>query len=463
MLIRVPLAGRLEPTILAYHSHGSTQVTSASARIRVLRVYHRGRDRQHRARERALVEAGIDVTLVVPSAWPDAGAERCLSPEPFCVVDLPVARAGNVNRHLYVDGTAVRRLIEQTGPDVLDIHEEPFSRAAQQWLRAAGGELPVVMYAAQNVDKRYPLPFSRYERLARQRVAAFYPCSRQAASVLRGKGFAGAVEVLDLGYDDTVFRPGTQSLDSSEVVLALVGRLVPEKGVADAVRVLAGVHAVRPARLLLRGGGPEEVRARELAASLGVADRLDTGPWQTASELASTYRAAHVVLVPSYPTETWVEQFGRVIVEAQACGAVVAGYASGTIPEVAGDAGAIVPIGDVGQLGVCVTRLLSNVDEFASRREAGCQQAATRTWHAVAARQASLYAAAQGADRGCRALARSPSQRRTAARAEFGPTASTTSGERPFALPILRRGGLFADVLATVGDAAAEVASHLAR
>ena len=207
----------------------------------------------------------------------------------------------------------------------------------------------------------------------------------------------------------------------------------------------------------------KEVRARELAASLGVADRIDIGTWQAASELASTYRTAHVVLVPSYPTETWAEQFGRVIVEAQACGAVVAGYASGAIPEVAGEAGAIVPIGDVGQLGRCVADLLSDVDEFASRREAGCQQAATRTWHAVAARQASLYAAAQTADRRCRALARSPSQRRTAARAEFGPSASTTSGERPFALPILRRGGLFAHVLATVGDAAAEIASHLAR
>jgi glycosyltransferase involved in cell wall biosynthesis len=438
-------------------------MTSAPGPIRVLRVYHGGRDRQHRGRERALIETGVDVTLVVPKEWPDAGAEGSLSQEAFPIVEIPVRRAGNVNRHVYVDAAATRRLVDQTRPDVLDIHEEPFSAVAQQWLAAAGGEVPVVMYTAQNVDKRYPPPFSRYERVAHRRAAAFYPCSRQAASVLRGKGFTGAIDVLDLGYDDAVFQPGTQSLDSSEVVLALVGRLVPEKGVADAVRVLARVHAVRPARLILRGEGPEAALARDLASDLGVADRLDVGGWQGASELATTYRRAHVVLVPSYPTGTWTEQFGRVVVEGQACGAVVAGYASGAIAEVAGEAAVIVPTGDVAGLGDGVTRLLSDPLEFASRREAGWREAAGRTWRAVAARQASLYAAA------CRGvlepvrLPSSPRERRQVARAEFGPTAPTLVGNRPFALPILRSAGPVAGALATVGDAAAELVSRLQR
>ena len=86
------------------------------------------------------------------------------------------------------------------------------------------------MYTAQNVDKRFPPPFAQYEQAAHRRVAALYPCSAQAASVARGKGFAGRLEVLPLGYDDELFTPGTQSLDDEELVLALVGRLVPEKG-----------------------------------------------------------------------------------------------------------------------------------------------------------------------------------------------------------------------------------------
>jgi glycosyltransferase involved in cell wall biosynthesis len=296
-----------------------------TATIRVLRVCHGGRDRQHRARERALAAAGIDVTAIVPTAWPDAASERILSLEPFRVVEVSVRRAGDLNRHSPPGTKELQRMIDAVGPDVLDIHEEPFSVAAHHWLRAAPTELPVVMYSAQNVDKRYPPPFSRYERAAHRRVAAYYPCCRQVASVLRGKGFAGIIEVLPLGYDDALFRPGEQAVESEELSLMIVGRLVPEKGVQDAVLALAHVHKIRPARLSVIGEGPEKERARELAASLGVADRVEFIRWQAGPDLAASYRGAHLVLVPSRPTTRWVEQFGRVIVEAQASGAVVAG------------------------------------------------------------------------------------------------------------------------------------------
>jgi glycosyltransferase involved in cell wall biosynthesis len=375
-------------------------------------------------------------------------------------VELAVRGSGDVNRHAYVDGGSIRRLIDETHPDVLDIHEEPFSAVARQWLQAAPADLPVVMYSAQNVDKRYPPPFSRYERAASQRVAAFYPCSSQAASVLRGKGFAGSIEILPLGYDDAMFRPGAQSLDCHEVVLMFVGRLVREKGAADAVRTLAHLKTLRPARLVVCGEGPEKDRCLELAHSLGVGDRVELRPWQQGPELAAIYREAHVVLVPSRPTQTWVEQFGRVIVEAQASGAVVAGYASGSIPEVAGDAGVIVPVGDVEELAVAVGSVVSDSDEFASRRVAGQRQAANRTWEAVASRQLSLYHSVVAGDSVPAALPASPSARRAAACAEFGPTAATTAGTRPFAVPILRRGGAVANGFAKAVDAVAEMAAR---
>ena len=53
--------------------------------------------------------------------------------------------------------------------------------------------------------------------------------------------------------------------------------------------------------------------------------------WQSGSKMAASYRSMHVALIPSRATETWTQQFGRVIVEAQASGAVVAGYVRGSI------------------------------------------------------------------------------------------------------------------------------------
>ena len=435
--------------------------TRSRAEIRVLRVYHGGRDPRHRCRERALVDLGAEITLVVPNVWPDAGAELQLSTEPFRVIALPVRRGGDVNRHAYSDIRSLRRVLDETRPDVLDIHEEPVSVAAHQWLRAADGRVPVVMYSAQNVDKRYPPPFFLYERDAHAYVSAFYPCSRQAAAVLRGKGFAGAIEIVELGYEDACFRPGTQIAEASEIALALVGRLVPEKGVTDAVRTVARIHAERPARLVICGSGPEGAHALDLAAALGIADRVHLRPWQTQEALATTLRASHVLLVPSRASDTWVEQFGRVIVEAQACGAIVAGYATGAIPDVAGGGAVVVPSGDVAGLAAGIVRVLSDTAEFTVRREAGWRLAARRTWRAVAQLQLGLYRRVAGRPPMRHELPLSPRQRRTVARAEFGPTASTLRGLRPYALPVLRHGGAIAVTLATATDAMVELAASL--
>jgi glycosyltransferase involved in cell wall biosynthesis len=431
--------------------------------LRVLRVYHAGRDPAHRERERSLQASGVDVTLVVPSSWPEGGSEAVLSKEGFPIVELPVARSTDVNRHKYLRTDQLEALIQETEPDLLDIHEEPFSAAARQWLAAAPHDLPVVMYTAQNVDKRFPPPFAQYERAAHRRVAALSPCSAQAASVARGKGFDGLIDVLPLGYDATIFEPGTQSLEDEVIVLALFGRLVLEKGISDAVRILARLNAERPARLILVGNGPEESEARALAATLGVTDQLEIEPWQPAAGVAATYRKTHIVLVPSRPTETWVEQFGRVIVEAQASGAVVAGYASGSIPEVAGEAAALTGVGEVEELGAQIARIATHPADFARRRDQGIMLSKGRTWARVAERHAAVYETVVAGDQPRLKLPRSPKKRRAAARAEFGPTASTTAGPRPFALPFLRSGGAAPSAFAAILDAATELAARLRR
>jgi glycosyltransferase involved in cell wall biosynthesis len=409
---------------------------------RVLRVYHAGRDAGHRRRERALVAAGVDLTLVVPVEWPHAGSQRILSAEPFPVIELPVWRPGDVNRHEYADPASLRSLVETIRPDVVDIHEEPFSLVARQWLRAARG-LPVTMYTAQNLDKRFPPPFAHYERHALQTVSAIYPCSRQAASVIRGKGFRGTVRVLPLGYDDSIYRAGHQSPDDNVLVMGIVGRLVREKGIVDAVHVLAAVIARRPAVLQVIGEGPEAPAAQDLARRLGVGDSLRFSPWLPVEKVAEFYRSMHVLLIPSRATRTWVEQFGRVIPEAQASGAVVAGYASGAIGEVAGASGVLVPEGDIERLCTIVTELSEQPDAWNRWRREGLGFAQRCAWPDIARRQAALYR--EAAERGVAPIAslrptaaRTPAAARELARAEFGDVAEVPGSARPMALPVLR-------------------------
>lgn len=411
-------------------------------------MFHAGRDPVHRSRERALAAAGVDLTLILPSAWPEVDG---VTPEPFEVAQLPVRRAGDVNRHTYADRGALAAVVARVRPDLVDLQEEPFSSVVRQALSVVPAGVPVVTYTAQNLDKRWPPPFAQWETRAFQRLAGIYPCSRQAASVVRGKGYAGLVTPLPLGIDPAAFAPGEQSLDEPVLVLGLIGRLLPRKGVLDAVRVLAAVQRVRPARLLLVGRGPDEDPARVLAAELGVGDRLEVHPWLGAASLGASYRRMHVVLVPSTATRTWVEQFGRTVVEGRACGAVVVAYASGSLPEVVGDSGVLVAEGDAKALSSAVVTLVGDAPRWEQLRAAGLAGASELAWPELARRQLAFYDAAfTGA-------ARVPAGREAAVR-EFGEPALIRGGGRPFALPVLREDTALSRAAATgvdVGSAAA--------
>lgn len=138
----------------------------------------------------------------------------------------------------------------------------------------------------------------------------------------------------------------------------------------------------------------------------------------------------HVVLVPSQATTTWVEQFGRVTSEGWANGVVPVGYASGSIPEVVGDAGLMVTAGDTRSL-TEATRTATTEPLWTALRATGLAQASRLSWEAVALAQAGLYAEAAVP------TARNAVGRAAAGR-EWGPTASTSLSTRPLALPVLR-------------------------
>lgn len=402
--------------------------------MRVLRVYHGGRDPAHRARDRGLVAAGVELTTVVPRMWAEGGAQDVLTPETWPVLERAVLRSGDVNRHTYADPAAISDLIRAFRPDVLDLHEEPFAAVTRQWLQRAPAELPVVAYSAQNIDKRWPPPFAQWERRALARLAGVYPCSRQAASVLRGKGFNGLLRVLPLGLDDATLYAGEQRHDDPVWTLLLVGRLVPEKGVQEAVRLLARIREVKDCRLVVVGRGPEADRIPGLAAELGVADHVEVRPWVDAEGLAALYRTAHVALLPSRATRTWVEQFGRVITEGQASGAVVVGCASGSIPEVGAGLVPLAPEADVDALAARVRELVEDRELYERLRDGGLKRAAQISWTAVGAEQAAFYEQARAAPRSDQVVR----PQRARAVQEFGRPAEVAGGGRPFALPVLR-------------------------
>ncbi|MXZ30026.1 MAG: glycosyltransferase [Acidimicrobiia bacterium] len=148
---------------------------------------------------------------------------------------------------------------------------------------------------------------------------------------------ADRVQVVAPGVEHALFSPGDPEGARAalglggEPVLLFVGRVQPLKGLDLAVRTLSALSdRRRSARLLVVGGpsGPqgraELARARRLVAASGLGQRVLFVPPQPHHRLATYYRAADAVLVPSRS-----ETFGLVALEAAACGAPVVAAAVG--------------------------------------------------------------------------------------------------------------------------------------
>jgi glycosyltransferase involved in cell wall biosynthesis len=215
------------------------------------------------------------------------------------------------------------------------------------------------------------------------------------------------VTVIPCGFDKAEFWPIARpfarralGLDPKERILLNIGRLVPRKGIDNAIRALgrlARQHRIA-ARLLVVGGNsdlpcpvltPEIGRLRAIAGEEGVPDRvLFTG--RRSREFLKLYYSAADVFV----TTPWYEPFGITPLESMACGTPVAGADVGGIRYSVADGltGHLVPPKDPDRLAACLARMCADGDH---RKELG-RNAIDRvheqfTWSKVARSIGALY------------------------------------------------------------------------
>jgi glycosyltransferase involved in cell wall biosynthesis len=140
------------------------------------------------------------------------------------------------------------------------------------------------------------------------------------------------------------------------LAIGCVGRLVPRKGLDNLLQALALNRGV-PWHLTVVGDGPERERLERLASELRLAARIRWMGGVPAEQLTRLWSDLDVLVQPSRALRDWQESNAHVLVEAMAHEVAVLGTASGVIPETVGDAGVIVPAGDVAALAAELVRL----------------------------------------------------------------------------------------------------------
>ena len=329
---------------------------------RVLVLSHTYLQPAHRGKLRALAARGLEVTVAIPQRWRepwfgrpiDVAWERQGGLEVFPLPARGMGGKGEVANAKY-GGRALRALLRDRRPDLVQIEEEPNTFAARQVLGAARRlGIPVVLFTHQNVE----LDQGWWTHWKQRRML------RKLTGLVAGSNLAGTIVRRDAPNLPIAVIPQLGALAPHEpqhvphegLAIGCIGRLVPQKGLDTLLQALARQRGAKW-RLTIVGDGPERERLEALASDLRLAARVRWTGGLPAEQVANLWADLDVLVQPSLALTDWREANGQVLMEAMANEVVVLGTDSGVIPELIGDAGLVVPSGDTEALADAVEKL----------------------------------------------------------------------------------------------------------
>ena len=188
------------------------------------------------------------------------------------------------------------------------------------------------------------------------------------------------IHPIPLGVDQATFQPCAETPRATQRIITTASSDTPLKGLHILLDAYAQILKTNPDAELIVIGKLRNGQARKKLKSLELDQRVTFKSDLSRDELAHEFRSATVAVTPSL-----YEGFGLPAAEAMSCGTPVIVTDGGALPEVAGDAGIVVPKGDAAALATSISQLLDDPDAQ-KRVGAACLKRAKATfdWDAIA-------------------------------------------------------------------------------
>jgi glycosyltransferase involved in cell wall biosynthesis len=312
------------------------------------------------ARGKLKAIAGLDVPLAaaVPDRWVPAGLPHeqqtaWVDEARVRTVPIPI-RGGAGDQNPRWRASALRSLLTDFRPDVIQIEEEPWTRGAAMAARIARRlRVPYVVLARESLPRAYA-PLARYRRNrvlggAVGLIAVNQLAARLALRIRPNLPYRVAPQ-LGVRLPLTAER-----VPHTGLAIGFVARLVPEKGLDLLFR--ACVKLVGRWSLTVVGTGPAQEELEGLAERLGLAGRVTWLGALPRDGVDQVWPKLDCVVIPSRTTPRWIEATPRAALDAMARGVAVLATSAGALPEILGPAGILVPEEDVGALTEALQRL----------------------------------------------------------------------------------------------------------
>jgi glycosyltransferase involved in cell wall biosynthesis len=373
-------------------------------RVRILTIGHSYCIALNRALIREVAQdPEFEVTAVAPRFFHGDLRPVLVEPEPPGSAVRLVPLKTHCSRFVHIftyDHAALRALIQQSQFDLVHAWEEPYILAGYQIARVLKDSSARFCFrTAQSYIKRYPPPFNYIERAVLARSQGWIAGASLVYQAMLARGFPKEQgQILNLAVDLTEFRPlppevrcqVQQELNLKPPVIGFVGRLTKAKGLDVLMKAMEQVGGRSPWSLLLLGSGEYEDRVHAWAQRNAWSDRVKILLAKHA-EVPRYLGSMDILVAPSQTMKNWREQFGRMIIEAFACGAPVIASDSGEIPHVVGDAGYIVPESDPSLWAQTINRVLHNSEEREELRRRGFARVSRYSVTSVAQKYRDFY------------------------------------------------------------------------
>ncbi len=264
----------------------------------------------------------------------------------------------------------LKKLITQNKYDLVHIWEEPYVLGGYQIARRCfQTQTPYFFRTAQSLNKKYPFPFSYFEKFVLQNSSGWNAGASLVYQNLLNRGYPPESGVIiNLGTDKNIFYPDANDRESIRAelgvegfVIGFSGRLVESKGLdvlMDALKILKKYTSEKWFFLVL-GSGPYHDKILSWAQENNFSDRVVVR-LASHDEMPRFMRAMDCLVAPSQTAKNWKEQFGRMITEAFATKVPVIGSTSGEIPFVIDKAGLVVEEKDSSGWAQAIAKLMNS-------------------------------------------------------------------------------------------------------
>ncbi len=312
-----------------------------------------------RGKLKALAGLGVTVAAAVPDRWSPLGLgaeQQTVWGDDGGVRTVPVAVRGSTspNADPTWSRSALRRLLTDFRPELIQIEEEPWTRAASTAASLARRlRVPYVVLTRESLPRAYgTLGRIRRSRVLRHARGLLAVNELAAKLVTRQHPSLARQVIPQLGVGLPL--QGARA-EQTGLTIGFFGRLIPEKGLDLLFR--ACVKLVGRWSITVVGTGPAQEELEGLAERLGIAGRVTWLGARPREQVDEIWPRLDCVVLPSRTAPRWVEVAPRAAMEAMAHGVAVVASAAGALPEIVGSAGLVVPEENVVAIAEALQRL----------------------------------------------------------------------------------------------------------